>query len=193
MCRKTRTLNHEAIYEEIPINHLVPGDIIVIPRTGFVVPCDAVLLSGNCIVNESMLTGNHSLSNFKLTSLYVTKFIILLHDNWIGESVPVTKTALPCVNVPYKEKDDWNHTLFGGTQVIQARYYANEHILAVVLKTGFLTAKGSLVRSIMYPVPHDFKFDQDGYKFVGILAAIAIFGCAYSVYSKVCKKRTFKI
>ena len=36
---------------------LVPGDVLVIPRNGMSMPCDAALLSGNCIVNEAMLTG----------------------------------------------------------------------------------------------------------------------------------------
>ena len=38
-------------------NTLVPGDIIEVPRHGCIMQCDAVLLTGNCIVNESMLTG----------------------------------------------------------------------------------------------------------------------------------------
>lgn len=36
---------------------LVPGDVISIPANGMVMPCDAVLVQGTCIVNESMLTG----------------------------------------------------------------------------------------------------------------------------------------
>lgn len=36
---------------------LVPGDVLEIPSTGCVMLCDAVLLTGNCIVNEAMLTG----------------------------------------------------------------------------------------------------------------------------------------
>ncbi|MEQ2211324.1 hypothetical protein XENOCAPTIV_024734 [Xenoophorus captivus] len=36
---------------------LVPGDVISIPANGMVMPCDAVLLQGTCVVNESMLTG----------------------------------------------------------------------------------------------------------------------------------------
>jgi magnesium-transporting ATPase (P-type) len=55
----------------------------------------------------------------------------------------------------------------------------------VVLRTGFLTAKGSLVRSIMYPPPADFKFDQDSYKFIGILAAVAAIGFVYTLVLKV--------
>ena len=36
---------------------LVPGDVINIPLGGVMMPCDAVLLNGTAIVNESMLTG----------------------------------------------------------------------------------------------------------------------------------------
>lgn len=60
VCRNTGRTKHDAVFENVPLNYLVPGDIIVIPRAGFVVPCDAVLLTGNCIVNESMLTGEYS-------------------------------------------------------------------------------------------------------------------------------------
>ena len=45
------------IYESIPTEYLVPGDVIVIPPHGCTMHCDAALLLGNCIVNESMLTG----------------------------------------------------------------------------------------------------------------------------------------
>ena len=36
---------------------LVPGDVLVVPSDGMVMPCDAALLTGNAVVNESMLTG----------------------------------------------------------------------------------------------------------------------------------------
>ncbi|XP_054266144.1 polyamine-transporting ATPase 13A3-like isoform X1 [Macrosteles quadrilineatus] len=144
-------------YEDIPTTHLVPGDVIVIPTHGCLMHCDAVLLVGNCIVNESMLT---------------------------GESVPVTKTALPNENVLYCEQEDANHTLFCGTKVLQTRYYGNEKVHAVVVRTGFLTSKGSLVRSILYPPPADFKFDQDSYKFIWILAFIALIGLIYTIIIK---------
>ncbi|KAG2468428.1 AT133 ATPase, partial [Polypterus senegalus] len=42
--------------EEIFSTDLVPGDVVVIPASGMVMPCDAALLTGTCIVNESMLT-----------------------------------------------------------------------------------------------------------------------------------------
>lgn len=52
--------------KDLKTQYLVPGDVIEIPSTGCTMQCDAVLLSGNCILDESMLT---------------------------GESVPVTNTA----------------------------------------------------------------------------------------------------
>ena len=47
---------------DISSEELVPGDVLVIPCQGATIHCDAVLISGNCIVNESMLTGNTVLS-----------------------------------------------------------------------------------------------------------------------------------
>ena len=47
---------------------------------------------------------------------------------------------------------------------------------------GFQTAKGELVRSIMYPKPMDFKFYQDAIKFILVLGAIASAGMAFTVY-----------
>lgn len=137
---------------------LVPGDVLVIPPHGCVMHCDAVLLTGTCIVNESMLT---------------------------GESVPVTKTPLPnSSSTLYDNKEHARHTLYCGTQVIQTRYYEKVSVYAVVIRTGFNTSKGSLVRSILYPPPVDFKFEQDSYKFVQLLALIASAGFIYTVVTK---------
>ncbi|BES87473.1 cation-transporting atpase [Nesidiocoris tenuis] len=143
----------------VSTENLVPGDVLVLPSHGCIMHCDAVLLNGNCILNESMLT---------------------------GESVPVTKTPLPnSADVLYNDKEHARHTLFCGTQVIQTRYYGNEKVYAVVIRTSFSTAKGNLVRSILYPPPVDFKFERDSYKFVWCLAFVAFIGVIYTVVSKV--------
>ncbi|CAL4061389.1 unnamed protein product, partial [Meganyctiphanes norvegica] len=49
----------ETVDVEISALDLVPGDVLVIPRdcSNLTLPCDAVLISGSAIVNESMLTG----------------------------------------------------------------------------------------------------------------------------------------
>ena len=46
---------------------LVPGDMIEVPRQGCIMQCDAVLVTGNCIVNESMLTGEYIVSESMFT------------------------------------------------------------------------------------------------------------------------------
>lgn len=69
---------------------LVPGDVIEIPENS-VMPCDMVVLTGSCIVNESMLT---------------------------GESIPVIKNSLPFANDLYNPDEDNKYTLYGGTKVI---------------------------------------------------------------------------
>lgn len=45
----------------VKAQYLVPGDVIVIPPGGCNIACDALLLSGNCIVDESLLTGLYSI------------------------------------------------------------------------------------------------------------------------------------
>lgn len=52
-CGDVASVHTDVISSEL----LVPGDVMVIPAHGCVMHCDAVLLTGNCIMNESMLTG----------------------------------------------------------------------------------------------------------------------------------------
>ena len=42
---------------EINSTELVPGDLFEIPEDGLAMPCDAILIDGSIIINESMLTG----------------------------------------------------------------------------------------------------------------------------------------
>nr|XP_056721435.1 polyamine-transporting ATPase 13A2 [Euleptes europaea] len=147
--------------EETTMNSsdLVPGDCIVVPADGMFVPCDVALLSGECMVNESLLT---------------------------GESTPVMKTPLPegllAASTIYSPEEHRRHTLFCGTQVLQARSYVGADVLAVVTRTGFCTAKGDLISSILYPKPVNFKFYKDAVKFVLFLAVLAALGTAYSIF-----------
>ncbi|XP_073958763.1 polyamine-transporting ATPase 13A3-like isoform X1 [Choristoneura fumiferana] len=148
---------------EVDSRCVAPGDVITLPPHGCVMLCDCVLLAGSAIVNESMLT---------------------------GESVPVSKTALLRTDKAFDLKEHASSVLFCGTRVIQTRYYNNEPVRALVLRTGYNTSKGQLVRSILYPTPADFKFDRDSYKFIVILACIAVLGLAYTVALKAYRNLT---
>uniref|UniRef100_A0AAY4ABY5 P-type ATPase A domain-containing protein n=1 Tax=Denticeps clupeoides TaxID=299321 RepID=A0AAY4ABY5_9TELE len=147
-----------SVCRDIMSTDLVPGDVIVIPANGTIMPCDAVVINGTCIVNESMLT---------------------------GESVPVTKTSLPTSGAEglttYSTEEHKRHTLFCGTHVIQTRFYTGELVKALVVRTGFNTEKGQLVRTILYPKPTDFKLYRDAYLFLLCLVGVAAVGFIYTI------------
>lgn len=157
--------------EQVDSEELVPGDVILIPSHGCTMQCDAVLMNGTVIVNESMLT---------------------------GESVPVTKVALPEIEddgsrCPMYSIDECSkHTIFCGTQVLQTRYYGGYSVKAVVFRTSYSTLKGQLVRSIMYPKPVDFRFTKDLFKFVGFLSSIAACGFAYTIAIMIIRNSSIK-
>lgn len=70
------------------------------------------------------------------------------------------------------------HCLFNGTKNIRVRSedisykFEKGRVSALVIRTGFDTLKGSLVRSMLFPRPNKFKFYEDSLKFVGVLALI---------------------
>jgi len=65
-------------------------------------PCDVVLTHGNCIVNESMLT---------------------------GESIPVNKSAIQSSEDMFTCESHKRHIIFCGTDVIQPRFYAGNKVI----------------------------------------------------------------
>lgn len=143
-------------------SELVPGDVYEVtdPNLGQF-PCDSLLLSGDCIVNESMLT---------------------------GESVPVSKTpsdneSLEMLNLSASSihPDVAKHMLFSGTKIIRARRPQDDKsdeaaALALVVRTGFNTTKGALVRSMLFPKPSGFKFYRDSFRYISVMACIAGIG-----------------
>eukprot|EP00882_Tetradesmus_deserticola_P011647 GHRQ01012321.1.p1 GENE.GHRQ01012321.1~~GHRQ01012321.1.p1 ORF type:complete len:287 (+),score=60.12 GHRQ01012321.1:2438-3298(+) len=151
-------------FKLMPSQTLVPGDIIaVVPGT---LPADCALLNGECIVDENMLT---------------------------GESVPVRKVPYnPSVEGSgYCPDKHASCTLYGGTQVAQARAPSTSYngmglspsaatggcALAMVVRTRFYSAKGQLLRSILFPRDGSESFISDSLKFIGVMlvACMGIF------------------
>ncbi|KAG8445089.1 hypothetical protein GDO86_010018, partial [Hymenochirus boettgeri] len=142
--------------KEVESQSLVPGDVIVLPEKRLFLPCDAILISGACTINEAMLT---------------------------GECFPVTKIPLPCTEgtIPWKSGEDYKkHVLFCGTEVIQTKSHGQGLVKAVVFQTGFNTAKGELVRAILYNKPANVKLHKQAIRFIFVNAAIALVGISYT-------------
>ena len=105
-----------------------------------------------------------------------------------GESVPVSKT--PAVENTLRQLDlsastisvhVVKHFLFCGTKIVRVRRSQDgqqEHAvaLAMVVRTGFNTTKGALVRSMLFPKPSGFKFYRDSFRYISFMACVAILG-----------------
>ncbi|RMD41460.1 hypothetical protein DV735_g3675, partial [Chaetothyriales sp. CBS 134920] len=141
---------------------LVPGDVFEVSDPSLTqLPCDSLLLAGDCIVNESMLT---------------------------GESIPVSKLPLTDEMLTYVDLGATSihpvvarHFLFCGTKIIRARRPHDTDddeavALAMVVRTGFNTTKGALVRSMLFPKPAGFKFYRDSFRYIAVMACIALVG-----------------
>ncbi|PGH16912.1 hypothetical protein AJ80_05056 [Polytolypa hystricis UAMH7299] len=141
---------------------LVPGDVYEISDPSLQqVPCDSLLLAGDCIVNESMLTGE---------SVPISKF-------------PATQEALDSLNLSTTsmQPNVAKHFLFCGTKIIRARRPQDLEddeaaALAMVVRIGFDTTKGALVRSMLFPKPSGFKFYRDSFRYISVMGAVASLG-----------------
>ncbi|XP_063865202.1 polyamine-transporting ATPase 13A3-like isoform X3 [Scylla paramamosain] len=142
---------------------VVPGDVVLVDSVTTRLEVDAVLLHGTVITNEAMLT---------------------------GESLPVTKVAVPLEDdALFCEEEHKHHLLYSGTQVLQVR--GALEVPAIVIKTGFYTARGELVRSILFPKPTDFHFYKDLMKMLSIFLLLGCAAMGWSFYKKSSQGNTF--
>ncbi|ROW15439.1 hypothetical protein VPNG_02325 [Cytospora leucostoma] len=154
----------DGFWQHVPSGDLVPGDIYEVtdPSLGQF-PSDSLLLSGDCIVNESMLTGE---------SVPVSK--VPATDETLRELVLNASTMTPEVA---------RHFLFCGTKIIRARRPQDDRdeeavALAMVVRTGFDTTKGALIRSMLFPKPSGFKFYRDSFRYISVMGGVALVGFA---------------
>ncbi|KAL9057461.1 MAG: hypothetical protein Q9162_002298 [Coniocarpon cinnabarinum] len=132
-------------WEELLSDKLLPGDLVSVGRTkeDSGVACDILLVEGTAIVNEAMLT---------------------------GESTPILKDSIqlrPSDARIDPQGMDKNAMLSGGTKVLQVNHSAESDgenasaasqlpappdngSIGVVVKTGFETSQGMLVRTMLF-------------------------------------------
>lgn len=157
---------------------LLPGDIVFLTqKSDFTVPADLLLLSGRCVTNEAMLT---------------------------GESTPQVKDSIS--TLPREQKFDSakyaRYVLFGGTKIEQIIpgeanhiYNTNKGCLAYVLSTGFGSSQGKLIRTILFATQRVSAESKDSMYLLCFLSIFAIIASGYIIHHGLQNKSisTFRI
>ena len=172
---------------ETTSDKLLPGDLVSVGRTkeDSGVACDMLLVEGTAIVNEAMLS---------------------------GESTPLLKDSVqlrPGEDRIEPEGLDKNSFLWGGTKVLQITHGVasddapdtvptlasgvppppDQGAMAVVVKTGFETSQGSLVRTMIYSTERVSANNAEALLFILFLLIFAIAASWYVWQEGVSKDR----
>ncbi|KAK8898839.1 hypothetical protein M9Y10_001131 [Tritrichomonas musculus] len=158
---------------------LVPGDIILLnSNTEGLVPADLLLLTGRCVTNEAMLT---------------------------GESTPQVKDSASSLPKDHRLNisRDTKYILFGGTKIEQVVpsdapnyiYTPTKGCLAYVLSTGLGSSQGRLIRTILFASQRVSAESRDSMYLLGFLSIFAIIASGYIAWYGIQSKSisTFRI
>eukprot|EP00005_Dracoamoeba_jomungandri_P014729 CAMPEP_0174265524 /NCGR_PEP_ID=MMETSP0439-20130205/26811_1 /TAXON_ID=0 /ORGANISM="Stereomyxa ramosa, Strain Chinc5" /LENGTH=974 /DNA_ID=CAMNT_0015352025 /DNA_START=478 /DNA_END=3399 /DNA_ORIENTATION=+ len=155
-------------WEYLKYDQLLPGDIIALARSRgeTICPCDLLLLYGSCVVDESMLT---------------------------GESIPQLKESIERRSkseiFSMKNDTDRLHVIYGGTSIVKHTPSINPTLIApnggvicYVLRTGFYTTQGKLLRTIIYSSKRVTANTKETLSFILVLLAFAFSASSYVMY-----------
>ncbi|KAG2488279.1 hypothetical protein HYH03_013129 [Edaphochlamys debaryana] len=156
-------------WESMPGESLLPGDIVSICRPSDpseVVPADCLLLAGSCITEEAVLTGEST-----------PQWKACISDQLLSEAGARERLS---------SKAHRHHILFGGTKVMQHTGDKTARIrtpdggcLAVVLRTGFETAQGRLMRTILFSTERVSANNAEAGIFIAFLLLFALSAAYY--------------
>ena len=125
------------IFSKIDNCDLLPGDIIYLKSNDFV-PCDCLILDGECMADSNNLIGNLNIAR---------------------------KFSLENKNIPFNYKLNKDNILYHGMKIIKS--YSNlkqEYISALCINTGSNTYKANLYSNTFYLFERNKEY-QEKYKF----------------------------
>lgn len=147
--------SREPYERTINSSNLLPGDLIIL-KPGMVLPCDAIILTSNVIVNEAALT---------------------------GESVPVLKSPIPKYSSElFDFEKDNKHIVYSRTVVMGVQGANNVQGVGLVIRIGFSTLQGRFLQTMYCDVItnrlhyQNDKLYQDSMRFVKFCFFIGIIG-----------------
>lgn len=135
------------------------------------VPCDAVLLSGTCVVNEAVLTGE-SVPKSKIGLMSDVTEETLHNHLCISENNNLHKRNM----------------VYGGTRIILHKSEMSptgmstppDHgCLAYVIRTGYYTSQGDMLRNMMYSSDRASANNSEAFSFIAILLVFALIAAGY--------------
>lgn len=167
----TTTANANSVRRQwmlVKTHELVPGDYVSIAATGHPVPvpADILLCQGTAVCDEALLT---------------------------GESIPQLKHSLEQKEREMDEMIDTQDSvhkesiLFGGTNTIVTNAVGeglapDGGVTGIVLRTGFATTQGDLLRTMAHAQKVDGIHTWDTFVFILLLVACAIGAAAYVLF-----------
>jgi cation-transporting ATPase 13A3/4/5 len=122
------------LWRSINSEDLVPGDIIELTSSDYPLTSDCIILSGTVVVDESTLT---------------------------GEALPITKSHLPNDEQFLDPQDCHLNSIYAGCKILEVKP-SNEDMIstAMIVNIGARTAKGTLIRGMLFPSSYKFTFTE---------------------------------